>query len=249
MDYTYHIYGSDDSTDIDAVFFLDELPIKIEDRKNLTNSIKSQFGKDWNPIIAKIENGIIVDCTYPKSSPESLNNAVFKTYHLHKQEHPLLITSTVKRNVILAIYKTVRIISTYLTRTEYRPLIRPTMNWRFDFTLKLEKLKQIDFTTIKSFNQPNVSDIDIWKTYAFYLFQNLMLIEEDIEVYTKKDVVLLYPETYNFLYRQENLDIKWFQKWLRYYIIILMDLDIKTENNIISLNNERANMELEIPIK
>lgn len=202
MNLVWNRYGSHDSIDEDICVYLDELPNGIEDRKELTNQIKkSNFNPNSNLIIAKIENGQIIDCTKPKSSPDSLNNAVYLTYNLHKQEHPLQIWNIVKRNLPLAIYKTWRLIATYLARTEYRTLLRPTMNWQFQFVNNLDKLRIIDWTTINTFNQKNVTDTDIWKGCSFYLAQNMALLQ-NLHIHTKEDAIRFNPNLAKFINRQ-----------------------------------------------
>lgn len=57
--YIYNFYGSADSTDTDVVFYLDELPVHVEDRKNLTNQIKKELNVNWNIIIAKVVDGVL----------------------------------------------------------------------------------------------------------------------------------------------------------------------------------------------
>jgi len=245
--YIYHKYGSKDSTDTDVVIFLDVLPKTQEERKNLTNDIKKEMNVDWNMIIAKIEDGIIIDCTYPKSSTDSLNNAIFNTYKYHDQDHQLLITKKVDRNIVLAIYKTIRIFMSYLTRTDYRKNVRPYMHYSVDFNVKLEILKNINFISIEHFNQKNVNDTDVWKTLCFYLVQNVALIN-GIEIYDKHSAVSFEPKSYNFIYRKniEKSDKIWFQEYLLTYLNKLKTLNIQHKNNILNYNNQYANIEKEI---
>lgn len=247
--YIYNIFGSHDSTDIDAVVYLDELPVLIEDRKKLSTKIGQELGENYNVIIAKVKHGIIVDCTYPKASPDSLNNAVLATYNNHQQIHPRLVERKVVRNEILAIYKTIRILSTYLTRTQFRTLIRPTINWRFDLKLKIQKLKCVDFGMIKEFNQVNMKDADIWKTFGFYVVQNYALLKYKIELYTKHELVKFEPRIEPFLYRYDRLDIDWFCKYVDDYLDLIETLPFKQEHNILSLNNQAANIEIEWPVQ
>lgn len=245
--YKYNIYGSKDSTDIDAVVYLDTIPTVIEDKKNLTNAIKKECGVDWNLIIARAANGIIQECTYPKASPDSLNNAIFNTYHLHEQEWNSEVIFSVKRNIPLAIYKTITIVLTYLTRTHYRKLIRPTLNYSFGIDIKLEHLSQIDFETINGFNQDNASDIDIWKTLPFYLVQNVALLNA-VELYSKQTIVDYEPKAKPFLYRQEQIyDKQWLTQYLHYYVDIIKSLGVICEGEIISYNDQNANMKIQLP--
>lgn len=246
--YKYITYGSKDSTDIDICVFIDQLPNTIEERKILSKKIQNDLGSDFNIILAKEENGIIVDCTYPKASPDSLNNAVYNTYDLHNQLFNCPINKSVNRNIILAIYKTVRLLGTYLTRTEYRTLIRPTMHYSFGITIKLNNLLNVDFSKLTTFNQPNVSDVDVWKTWCFYVVQNVALLK-GIEIYTKYDAVKIEPNAYPFIYRKTitDWDKIWFYNYVTEYLNNLKRLNIKVDKNIISLNQHSADMITELP--
>lgn len=244
----YITYGSGDSTDIDICVFLDELPKTIEERKILSKEIQKELGSNFNIILAKEYNGIIIDCTYPKASPDSLNNAVYNTYDFHKQLFDCPIIMTVDRNIILAIYKTVRLLGTYLTKTEYRSLIRPTMNYSFSITTKLNNLLNVDFSKLSTFNQPNVSDVDVWKTWCFYIVQNVALLK-GIQIYTKADAIKIEPKSYSFIYRKTLTDYDkiWFHNYVNDYLNKLKSLNIKVDNNIISLNEHYADMITELP--
>lgn len=238
----YNIYGSKDSTDIDAVIFLDTLPELVEERKNLTNDIKRSFGPEWNMILAKVSNGIIVDCTYPKSSPDSLNNALFTTYSLHDQKYPLQTLKKVDRNVILCIYRCINIILTHITRTHYRSMVRPTMNYSFGLDTKLENLLKIDFSTILDFNQRNTKNEDIWKIFAFYVVQANALLTENVELYTKQDIAQYESNSTPFLYRHESLDKSWLTEYIHNFVKKIQLLDYKCEGQYISYNDQIADM-------
>ena len=62
-----------------------------------------------------------------------------------------------------------------LTRTQYRSQIKAIIKGIHPFKSKVEVLSNIDFTKIESFNQPNISDTDIWKIIGSYLGQNISL--------------------------------------------------------------------------
>lgn len=204
--YKYYFYGSADSTDIDVLVQIskDEMPLLQEDRKRFVKNLENEYSLDWNLTLIVVENGVVIDTIYPKAWIDGINNAFFATYNLHKQVYELPITKMVERHKFLAMYKTIRTILTSCTRTEYRSLIKPVLKGLHDFNKKLEVLAKIDFSTIKEFNQDNTKDIDIWKIIGFYLGQNILLIRDNIEVYTKKDLVKYYPELENFIYRKAN---------------------------------------------
>lgn len=203
MKYKYYKFGSDDSTDTDVVLVIDksEMPQHQEDRKNFTNSIKREYNLDWNIVLVVIENNNIVDTIYPKSWIDSIQNALVNTYHLHEQKYPLAISRT-KRNTLLSSYKAVRTILSFLSKTEYRPVVKKALNSDC-FQTRIDILRDIDISTIDTFKQKNMKDIDILKVYAFYTGQEISL-QKGIEIYTKKDLIYHHPELYNHIYRLES---------------------------------------------
>ncbi|WP_316633446.1 hypothetical protein [uncultured Flavobacterium sp.] len=245
--YPYYIYGSDDSTDQDVVIIVskEDMPETQEDRKNKVFFLLKQYNLEWNSTLAVIENGKISDTIFTKSWIDSLNNAVLETYSLHQQEYDLLITERQIRNKTLAIYKAVRTILTMLTRTEYRTQIRPIIKGIHDFNLKLEVLSKIDFASLSEFNQKNTTDTDIWKIIAFYVGQNITLIENDIEIYTKKKFVSHYNDLEAFINRKTiTVDDKMIlQKHINHWLKLLHDFgEFKSENGFLTCNDECIDM-------
>ena len=245
--YPYYIYGSSDSTDTDVIIVVpkNEMPLTQEQRKNFVLDLKNKYELGWNATLAVIENGIMIDTIYTKSWIDSLNNALLKTYHLHPQVHPLLIKHTIKRNKVLAIYKAVRTVLTMLTRTEYRTAIRPILKGIHNFNLKLEAVLKVDFCTIESFNQKNTLDTDIWKIIAFYVGQNIALIRDNEEIYTKADLIAKFPDLTPFVYRQEitSSQIEMLQRYIGEWVTLIQNFGVfKSENGFLYCNEEYADM-------
>lgn len=205
--YQYNFFGSEDSIDKDVFILVDSLPesdIREQElRKELASKIKKEIrslGFDWNISLIVVKDGIVVDNVYPVGSIDSLNNSLFKTYSNHKQDYSCFVNRMVDRNKPLAIYKTVRQIMTTCSRTEFRPFIKPNLKGLHDFDAKLNALLEIDFTKIETFNQPNEDDLSCWKIIVFYLLQNMLLLQ-NIEVYSKSEILNFYPEFKNFILR------------------------------------------------
>jgi len=202
--YPYFQYGSEDSTDIDVIICipLDVMPETQEERKQLVKHLTSEYNVTWNTTLAVIENGVMIDTIYTKAWIDSLNNALYITFENHKQfwENPIL--KLLKRNKTLAIYKAIRTVLTMLTRTHLRTEIKPVLKGIHPFEYKLEVLSRVNFSEFSEFNQPNGSDVDIWKIIAFYIGQNMTLIESNIEIYTKQDLVKYFPELKPFVLRE-----------------------------------------------
>ncbi|MBW1655343.1 hypothetical protein [Flavobacterium quisquiliarum] len=247
LPYPYYFYGSDDSTDQDVIIIIskEDMPEKQEDRKNKVLALLKEYDLNWNATLAVIENGKISDTIYTKSWIDSLNNALLQTYSLHEQNHELLVKEKHVRNKTLAIYKAVRTVLTMLTRTEYRTKIRPILKGIHDFNLKLEALRNIDFVSISEFNQKNTDDIDIWKIIAFYIGQNIALIENDIEIYTKKKFVSHFSDLEAFIYRK-TITVKEkeiLQQYVHYWLKLTSNFgEFQSVNGFLTCNDECIDM-------
>ncbi|VXB85246.1 conserved hypothetical protein [Flavobacterium sp. 9AF] len=245
--YTYYFYGSADSTDKDVIIVVPkkDMPNTQEERKRLVLELQHQYNLSWNATLAVIENNVMTDTIYTKSWIDSLNNALLRTYDLHEQHFPLLICQVLKRNKTLAIYKAVRTILTFLTRTKYRTEIKSVLKGVHDFNLKIKVLKRIDFISLNSFNQKNATDLDIWKIITFYVVQNKALLIEDIEIYTKKEAVDYAPESYRLVYRK-NLHEKdkiFLQNTILEWLSIIENFGIfNSMNGMLQCNNELIDM-------
>lgn len=206
LPYPYYFYGSHDSLDEDVIISIPQslMPDHQEDRKRLMYAMKHDYALPFNATLAVIEDGVIVDTIYPKAWVDSLNNALFSTYDNHKEKQVFAnpIHGMVKRNKLLAMYRCVRTVLSMLSRSHYRSIVKPILKGCHHFDLKIAALKQLDFRTIDQFNQRNAADVDIWKTIAFYLGQNIALITDGDEFYTKAEVAERFPELKNFIYRK-----------------------------------------------
>lgn len=241
----HQVYGSHDSTDLDICVFVNSLPPLQKEQQILLDRIKSSYiGSNVN--IAVIKDGIVVDTLYPKSSPDSLNNALLMTYKLHEQVYPCQIHRKVNRIFLLAFYKTIRTILSTLSRTKYRSNIRPTLKGIHDFKHKLESFNHIDLSQIDTFNQKNTTDEDSWKIIAFYLIQNIAL-KEGIELYTKSSIVDFEPLSYDFIYRNQITveHKKWLDRVLKEYISKFNVNEFQSNQSILEYKSEYINMETE----
>lgn len=250
LPFPYYFYGSSDSLDTDVIIEIpkDIMPFSQEERKIYVKNLEKQYGlSDWNINLIVVENGYVIDTIYPKTWIDSTNNSLYTTYnnHLYKQKYDLCIKGLMKRNLLLAIYKTVRTVLTMLTRTEYRTEIKPYIKGIHPFELKLKALSIIDFTKIEQFNQDNTKDIDVWKIIAFYIGQNISLIRDNIEIYTKKDLINNHPLLFNFIQRQElnNTDKYVLNVYIKEYLDIINKFGkYSNVDNILYCNDEIIDM-------
>lgn len=241
--YKYYFYGSDDSTDIDVLISIpaNDMPIIQEDRKRFVKSISQD---NWNANLMVVENGIVTDTIYPKTWIDSVNNSLFYTYHLHNNIYPNPILNPVKRNKLLVAFKALRTICSVITRTEYRSVVKPVLNGKNIYDM-IELLYQIDFTKISSFNQRNMKDEDIWKVIAFYIGQYISLENNEIEIYTKKDLIHYHPLLTNFIYRK-NIDKNVLNMYKIIFLDILKSKDYIINNDVLICGDEKIQIKNEI---
>lgn len=252
LPFNYYFYGSKNSIDTDVLIEItsDIMPLHQEDRKRYIKYLENTYDlHNWNINLVVIQEGVVIDTVYPKTWIDSVNNSLYNTYHLHNQVYDLPIRKLVKRNKLLAIYKTVRTILAMTTRTDYRKIVKPIINGCHDFNKKIEVLKQLDFTTIIDFNQVNMKNEDVWKVLAFYLQQNISLIRDGIEIYTKNDIIQHNEKLRNFIERTDisYSDKEYFNELLKYYIndILIPFGKYNSLDGILSCNDEVINMKRE----
>ena len=191
-----YIHGSEDSTDTDVIYIVDELPDKAECKKWCSEDSSE------NRNLATIVDGHI-DKVY-KGSPDEVNNALLRTYPCHKQEYPLLITSKVERNLEIKVIRSMRMILSHLSRTEMRPSIKAALHSDW-FTRKrvLQEIAENFYNITINDKNHQMSAKDILKVEAFQLGQTTALIYGE-ELYTKWEISQKYPYLHPYLYREDE---------------------------------------------
>ena len=193
-----YIHGSEDSTDTDVVYVVEQLPDKIKCKQICSGN------PDENRNLIVIKDGIVTE-SY-KGTPDEINNALMTTYVLHQQDYPLLVTQKVKRIAPLKYVRGIRIILSHLSRSQYRESVKKALHG--DWQSRLDVLYDIDPTTIDfSTLNKKMSREDILKTIAFQLAQMCGLMY-GCEIYTKRFAAVEYPELKPFLYREKDTDIE-----------------------------------------
>lgn len=228
QDFIYQIFGSGDSTDLDCMVILDDIPTKNNDRRssNYRKSIQKSHDlcdyyvgvikeltgtdKEVNVNICSLKDGYVHRVF--KGTCDEVSNSMYLTYILHEQKHPLLIKGLVERDIELKVLRTARVLLSFWSRTKYRPEVKSAL--RGDIYDKIECIKSINVLNLDL--QKNVSDLDYAKTMAFQLGQTIALIN-GVELYTKKDISLQYPELKPLLYREKR-DDEIIQEYLNNFI-------------------------------
>ncbi|HEY1195322.1 hypothetical protein [Flavobacterium sp.] len=225
----YQIFGSENSLDLDLVFFIEEMPETILEKlslsKELSQSITSFFPeKEINANLAVQRNGHLVEVY--KGTTDELNNALFYTYKNHHQKFENQITKLLVRDIDLKFLRSIRMILSFLSKTEHRILIKNAL--KGDLNEKILALEKIDLNQIASFGK-NTNHLDILKSIAFQLGQAISL-HEGKELYTKNEIANAFPDLRKYLFREENTDFENLQKWLSSFIKIIKDRSLRMKN-------------------
>jgi hypothetical protein len=237
------IHGSEDSVDRDVIYLIEEMP----KNKQLVHEFVNEDTQKENRNLAVIDynEGIIVDCY--KGTPDAINNQIIDTFHLHKQimeECPVRIRIT--RNVPLKVTRSIRQLIGFVAQVlhhlpvdshiygKYHNPIKIALKSK-NFTSRLECLGSIDFIEVFEDN----IDIKIFKSLAFQFAQTKAMLENDLELYSKKTVAQYDTRLEPVMYRREEvvssaLDfyLSIFNEYRDYLVQHLSDVQVVQENEL-----------------
>ncbi len=205
---TFQYFGSSDSKDLDIIFFVDEIPPTIVEAAAkcaaLSEMYQTLFASDKaiNCNLAIVQNGVLTDSF--KGNLDELNNSLLATYDLHVQVYPNPITKRLIRDVDLKFLRASRSILSHLTKTQHRIMVKNAL--KGDILLKYKVLEIIDFNNL-DWSNAKLDLLEIKKALAFQLGQTLALWNGQ-EIYTKKDIGLVFPLLKPYLERQPTTDFK-----------------------------------------
>jgi len=209
MDLQYNIFGSENSTDIDVIAKLnrDISEFSTEDLHQIANifagGLKERLSCSSVDVnLVNIEGGIITKSF--KGVKDEINNAVYYTYHLHKQEYPCLIKKPIPRNFMKKLdYISMKVL-TYFTKGKDRQIVKKGLKNK-DYINTLKYLyENFDGNYLKDIKKHKGMELkNLTKKIVFYTYQ-LKLLKEEIEVYTKNDLIKYFPEIENAVNRTAN---------------------------------------------
>lgn len=211
-------FGSGDSVDTDVVYFFDKLP-ELSECKRFCSEDENE-----NRNIAVVKNGVVVECY--KGSPDETNNAVYKTYCLHKQDFENPVKRELPRDVYLKCVRSLRVVLSHLSRSEYRSKIKSSL--RGGWFERVNALMDVDFAKV-DFETCNgkMSKEDTLKVVAFQMAQTFALYN-GMEFYTKTELANEYKTLLPFLYRKpDEYDINSLNNFKFFYTGMLLELDGK----------------------
>jgi len=215
----YQFFGSEDSLDVDVVFFIEEMPAtlleKLQLSKKCSQSLETFFPeKEINGNLAVFKNGNLVEVY--KGTTDELNNALFTTYDHHKQAYDNQVSHLLQRDVDLKFLRSTRMILSFLSKTSYRTIIKQALKATI-----IEKAKVLEVIDLNTFSATEKTDSKaVLKAIAFQLGQSIALSEGQ-ELYTKSEIGSYLPDLRKYLYREENVDLEPLQKVLLLFIALL----------------------------
>lgn len=192
-DYQIIIHGSENSLDRDAYIIIPH-SLSFKDAKKLCDSFK-----DINANLLVVENGQVSWCY--KGTIDECNNSILNTYLLHEQKVDNPILYEMERNYGLKLLRTLRGLTSYCSRTEYRDIVKKALVSP-SLEEKIEVLKTIDLEKIQDFKKSSL--IETYKFFAFQMGQTLALLEDNVELFTKNKVAEYYPDLKPYLNREEH---------------------------------------------
>jgi hypothetical protein len=132
-----------------------------------------------------------IDRVY-KGTPDECNNSVYYTYLYHKQYHPCMISTTVPRNIPLKLARGVRIILTFLSRSDKQIVVKDALSSK-DFAKRFNVLSKIDLDLIsdKALEEKNLDRYTYYKKVSFQLGQMMGLLD-GAEIYDKISLMQCY---------------------------------------------------------
>jgi hypothetical protein len=200
--------------------FVDKIPA-IKEASDMCNTynikiakiLESKPYKKVNVNLAVLSNGIITEVH--KGTADEVNNCLYLTYQFHPQYFPNQIERLIERDVELKVIRCARIILSFISRTQYRDIVKKALQG--DFNDKLDTLMQIDFSKIDDLGTKGPSKEDVYKAIGFQFGQTIGLMDS-VELYSKESVCEYYPELEPFVMRMEHLDLNVLNEYCKIFI-------------------------------
>lgn len=234
-----YIHGSEDSLDLDVFYVFEKLPTFKECQEFCSD-------KEENRNVIAIENGVVVDCF--KGTIDEINNGLYITYSLHKQDYENAVKKMVQRDVLIKIIRVVRCLLSHCSRTQYRELVKEALSSN-SWDKKVDVLSRINFLSINDYGKTG-SKQDVFKVFAFQLGQIMGLLEKE-ELYTKSSVAEKYVILKPFLYREKDVDVNHLQLFINRFIEVVKKLNVIEYEDYVYFEdyNKKINLKKELYIE
>ncbi len=231
MDFTFQIFGSKTSQDVDAIVFVDSIcdnPYYALEECKVYNKKIAEFlktDKEINSNLAIVDRGRIQKVL--KGTEDEVNNSLIRTYDLHEQYFPNKVRAFIERDVDLKILRTGRVLLSLISRTQYRPIVKLALQKDYKERVKALYSCDVSILTSDSLSNKNVIWSDFIKVYAFQIGQTLALID-GVELYTKEEIYEAYPELEPYIKRDISYNLKDLEKWKNIFLDKTKDIQLKS---------------------
>jgi hypothetical protein len=215
-----YIHGSEDSLDKDVIYVFDGMP-SFKECQELCAS------KEENRNIIVVQNGIVNNCF--KGTVDEINNGLYYTYSLHKQEHPLIIEKLIERDTLIKCVRVLRCLLSHCSRTQYRDEVKKAMrssSWKERISIT----KTVNYLALNDYDKNGTLE-DVLKIFAFQLVQSLELFKGN-EIYTKSSAANFYPDLRKYLYREKSSYRKPLMNLINYYLNLLDTIIIEEKDGL-----------------
>lgn len=227
-----YVHGSEDSLDLDVFYVFDETPSFNEAQKFCAN-------KEENRNVICISDGIVSYCY--KGTIDEINNGLMKTYYLHNQKYPLLITRKVERDILIKNIRVMRCLLSHCSRTQYRSTVKDALK-SHSWKKRIEALASIDFKLITEYQKEERIE-DVYKVFAFQLGQWLGLVNH-VELYTKSEVASHFPDLRNYLYRIKGENVEILQQYINLFIAYSQSLGVSENEDYCEFHKYKKSIDL-----
>jgi hypothetical protein len=202
------VHGSSDSLDVDVFVLVADTWMDPNVKPNVLVSECSRLAEpvsrllgvataDVNCNICVVHDGVMVWSA--KGDHTESNNALLRTYALHKQVCPCFVARPVQRNVPAKIHRGVRGALACFTRTQHRTQVKACLRSKVALRERLLVLRALDLRDLVwEAEQPILDEL---KRAAFQSVQLLYLLR-GVEVFTKGEVCESVPSMTVFMKRR-----------------------------------------------
>ncbi len=206
----FNIFGSPNGSDLDILVSVNEI---ISNNKHIDRICELYAEYFTNIYSCDVDINLVVVKDHKiqwvaHGTCWETNNALFTTYALHEQQYPCFVDSCVEPNnqeINMKIHRAVRnILSIYTRSVEYRDLVKKGLHPKSTLTDRLEIIKLIDNTknTWASNRDDETKIFRQTKRGCYQVLQTLAILNDSVGLYTKDQLLNLYPEMKCFLYRE-----------------------------------------------
>jgi len=233
LKYKYQLFGSKNSIDYDVAIFVDVIHNSFELNNKIVKQCNSHIHdifidksmpvKKLNCNLVVVNDNIVVDCF--KGTNDEINNSLYMTYDNHIQFYENQIDRLVTRDIKLKHVRVLRILLSFLSRTENRQCVKYALKSK-DNKVRTDCLNNINLQDVIDTTKRNIKYEDYLKIISFQIGQIIGLLK-GIELYTKNDIGIVFPDLANMINRNKitKYDLITLESYKRFLLIKTYNTD------------------------